>query len=169
MGKNLSDIPDHYIAPHHQHQGKINLNHRFGIVCARFNQRITKALLTGALTAFSDQGFSPDNIHTFWVPGAFEVPVVMNQQFPAFDAMIAIACIIKGDTPHFDFVCQGITQGIVLANQAHNKPGIFCVLTTNTNQQAEDRAQPNQSNKGYEAALGAMEMASLCHQSPAKI
>ena len=116
----------------------------------------------GALSSLTEHGVSTQNIRTFWVPGAFEIPVVMDTQFPSFDAMIAIACIIKGDTPHFDYVSSGITHGVNLAVSNHKKPGIFCVLTTNNETEAHARSKPNQrSNKGYEAGIAAIEMANL--------
>ena len=85
----------------------------------------------------------------------------MATKFPNYDAMIAIACVIQGDTPHFDYVCKGITEGVTLAINDHKKPGIFCVLTTNNQREAEERSKPDKTNKGYEAAISAIEMANL--------
>ena len=163
MGKNLNQLPDDFNIPKNSHMGDLNGEKlTIGIVCAKFNQQITGALLMGAMQGLTDNKVKESNITTVWVPGAFEVPTAMNILFPKVDCIIAIACIIKGGTPHFDYVCQGITHGINLANQAHKKPGIFCVLTTNTIKQAEERAKPNSSNnKGYEAALAAIEMGTL--------
>ena len=162
MGKNLNSTPSHYITPKTEISGNLNgSNLKIGIVCAKFNSLITKSLLTGAIKGLKDHQVIEKNITTFWVPGAFEIPVIVNQVLPKFDAVIAIACVIQGDTPHFDYVCDGITQGITLASHKHEKPGIFCVLTTNTQQEAEDRAKPDSSNKGYEAAISAIEMANL--------
>lgn len=163
MAKNLDQLPDRYVSPSHSHEGSLDgSGYRFGIVCARFNRLITASLLMGAVSGLTDHGVLASDVHTLWVPGAFEVPLAMTRSFDNYDAMIAIACVIQGDTPHFDYVCQGITQGIVSAINEHKKPGVFCVLTTKTVEQATDRARPHcSSNKGYEAALTAIEMVTL--------
>ena len=162
MGKNLSITPDHFIEPKNSiHGGLDGQQLNIGIVCAKFNQLITKSLLMGAINGLVDHNVNEKNIDTFWVPGAFEVPVVMATKFPNYDAMIAIACVIQGDTPHFDYVCKGITDGVTLAINDHKKPGIFCVLTTNNQREAEERSKPDKTNKGYEAAISAIEMANL--------
>lgn len=164
MGKNLNIEPSHYQKPNHSIEGSLDgstLN--IGIICAKFNQTITKSLLMGAINGLTKHGVQDDAITTHWVPGAFEVPVIADIIFPKYDAIIAIACVIQGDTPHFDYVCQGITSGITTAIHTHQRPGIFCVLTTNTVEEAEERSKPNSTNnKGYEAALTAIEMANLC-------
>ena len=159
MGKNLNTEPKIYKKPNNCIEGDLNgANFRIGIVCAKFNQAITKSLLMGAISGLTDHGVSEENIVTHFVPGAFEVPVVADKIFPNYDAVIAIACVIKGDTPHFDYVCDAITNGLTTAIHTHQKPGIFCVLTTNTVGQAEERAIPNSpDNKGYEAAIAAIE------------
>ncbi len=162
MGKNLSITPDNFIEPKKSiHGGLDGKQLTIGIVCAKFNQFITKSLLMGAIKGLVDHNVNEENIDTFWVPGAFEVPIVMATKFPNYDAMIAIACVIQGDTPHFDYVCKGITEGVTLAINDHKKPGIFCVLTTNNQREAEERSKPDKTNKGYEAAISAIEMANL--------
>ena len=163
MRINLNLDPDHYVAPKNLIQGNLNpMNFKVGIVCAKFNSLITKSLLMGAIQGLSEHGMTENQMATYFVPGAFEVPLLVDQIFPTVDAVIAIACVIKGDTPHFDYVCQGITSGLTTAIHTHQKPGIFCVLTTNTIEQAQERAQPNSvNNKGYEAAIGALEMLNI--------
>ena len=163
MAKNLTETPTHFIEPKKAHKGSMDgMRLKVGIVCAKFNGLITKSLLMGALQGLKEHNVGESNIDTFWVPGAFEVPVVMAKKFENYDVMIAIACVIKGDTPHFDYVCQGITEGITMAVNDHKKPGIFCVLTTNNQKEAELRSAPNStSNKGYEAAIAAIEMGNL--------
>ena len=159
MGKNLNKVPASYKAPKNCIEGDlIGMNLRVGIVCAKFNQAITKSLLMGAITGLTDHGVLENNIVTHFVPGAFEVPIIVDNIFPNYDAIIAIACVIRGDTPHFDYVCQGITTGLTSAIHTHQKPGIFCVLTTDTVEQAEVRSKENsKTNKGYEAAIAAIE------------
>ena len=103
MGTNLNQEPDHYIEPNQSIIGSLNgSNLSIGIVCARFNQAITKSLLMGAINGLTEYGVSEDSIFTHWVPGAFEVPLITDLILPKYDAVIAIACIIRGDTPHFD-------------------------------------------------------------------
>jgi 6,7-dimethyl-8-ribityllumazine synthase len=159
MGKNLNTVPNHFIEPKNSIQHNLDGSKlTIGIVTAEFNQAITKSLFMGAMQGLTEHGVLENNIISTWVPGAFEVPVVANKLFKKVDAVIAIACVIQGDTPHFDYVCNGITQGLNLAIQSNEKPGIFCVLTTNTVAQAEERAIPNaKSNKGYEAAITAIQ------------
>ena len=163
MGKNLNTEPDFYIPPKNYIEGDlVGMNLRVGIVCAKFNQAITKSLLMGTISGLTNHGVLENNIITHFVPGAFEVPVVVDKIFPNFDVIVAIACVIRGDTPHFDYVCQGITNGITSAIHAHQKPGIFCVLTTDTVEQAEVRSKENsKTNKGYEAAVAAIETCSV--------
>ena len=163
MADNITGNPAGYIPPIHSIEGSLDgTNQRIGIICAKFNERITKSLLMGAISGLTAHGVNEDNVTTHWVPGAFEIPIVADTIFPTYDAVIAIACVIKGDTPHFDYVCDAITQGMTLANANHKKPGIFCVLTTHTKDQADARSKPNCTrNKGYEAALTALEMITL--------
>jgi len=163
MGKNLNIEPDTYTPPKNLIEADLNgANFRVGIVCAKFNQTITKSLLMGTLSGLTDHYVNENNIDTYFVPGAFEVPVVVDKIFPKYDVVIAIACVIRGGTPHFDYVCNGITSGITTAIHNHQKPCIFCVLTTDNEEQAHDRSKPNsKENKGYEAALAAIETANI--------
>jgi 6,7-dimethyl-8-ribityllumazine synthase len=158
---NQTGTPDHFEYPRNHTTGSLDGRLlRIGIVCARFNEFITKSLLMGAISGLSDHHVSDANHHTYWVPGAFEIPLMMSHIMPTYDAVIALACVIKGDTAHFDYVCDAVTQGVLQVSLQHQKPGIFGVLTTDTVDQALERARPHSpSNKGYEAALTAIEMA----------
>ncbi|WP_040279065.1 6,7-dimethyl-8-ribityllumazine synthase [Psychroserpens damuponensis] len=135
---------------------------RFGIVVSEWNDTITNGLLKGAIDALEDCGALPENIITWSVPGSFELiygsKKMIEQQV---DAVIAIGCVIQGETKHFDFVCEGVTQGIKDLNIATNTPVIFCVLTDNTMQQSIDRSGGKHGNKGTEAGIAAIKMATL--------
>lgn len=137
---------------------------RFGIVVSEWNPTITEGLLKGALGALLDCGVEESNIKTIHVPGSFELifgAKKMQQQH--VDAVIAIGSVIKGETQHFDFVCDGVTQGIKDLNVLHEVPVIFCVLTDNNLQQSIDRSGGAHGNKGVEAAITAIKMAHLSH------
>ena len=137
---------------------------RFGIVVSEWNPTITKGLLKGALDALLDCGVEESNIKTIHVPGSFELifgAKKMQQQH--VDAVIAIGSVIKGETQHFDFVCDGVTQGIKDLNVLHEVPVVFCVLTDNNLQQSIDRSGGAHGNKGVEAAITAIKMAHLSH------
>ena len=138
---------------------------RFGIVVSDWNQQITSSLLDGALHTLNDCGVSSSNIEVINVPGSFELiygSKIMQQQ--NFDAVIAIGCVIQGETKHFDYVCEGVTLGIKDLNILHDTPVIFCVLTDNTLQQSLDRSGGKHGNKGVEAAITALKMADLKHR-----
>ena len=135
---------------------------RFGIVVSEWNPQITEGLLKGALDALLDCGVEHFNIKTIHVPGSFELifgAKMMQQQH--VDAVIAIGSVIKGETQHFDFVCDGVTQGIKDLNVLNDVPVVFCVLTDNNLQQSIDRSGGNHGNKGVEAAITAIKMAYL--------
>ena len=135
---------------------------RFGIVVSKWNETITEGLYNGAFKALVDCGTLPDNIIRWDVPGSFELiygAKKMQQQY--VDAVIAIGSVIQGETKHFDFVCEGVTQGIKDLNILHDVPVIFCVLTDNTMQQAIERSGGRHGNKGTEAAIAAIKMAEL--------
>ncbi|MFK2819877.1 6,7-dimethyl-8-ribityllumazine synthase [Flavobacteriaceae sp. LMIT009] len=135
---------------------------RFGIVVSEWNETITEGLYKGAFDALVDCGTLPDNIIRWDVPGSFELiygAKKMQQQY--VDAVIAIGSVIQGETKHFDFVCEGVTQGIKDLNILYDVPVIFCVLTDNTMQQAIDRSGGKHGNKGTEAAIAAIKMAEL--------
>ena len=127
-----------------------------GIVVAAWNNHITDVLLKGAKDTLLGFGLSADQIHSLSVPGAFELPLGAQMLFQQqCDAVICLGCVIKGDTPHFDYVCQAATDGILQVGLSQNKPCIFGVITTNNEQQALDRADGKLGNKGAEAALSA--------------
>ena len=135
---------------------------RFGIVVSEWNDTITEGLYKGAYDALIDCGADTNNIVRWNVPGSFELVYgakKMQQQF--VDAVIAIGSVIQGETKHFDFVCEGVTQGIKDLNILHDVPVIFCVLTDNTMQQAIERSGGKHGNKGTEAAIAAIKMAQL--------
>ena len=135
---------------------------RFGIVVSEWNETITEGLYQGAFDALIDCGTLPNNIIRWDVPGSFELiygAKKMQQQY--VDAVIAIGSVIQGETKHFDFVCEGVTQGIKDLNILYDVPVIFCVLTDNTMQQAIDRSGGKHGNKGTEAAIAAIKMAEL--------
>ena len=137
---------------------------RFGIVVSEWNPDITEGLLKGALETFLDCGVQESNIKTIHVPGSFELiygAKKMQQQH--VDAVIAIGSVIKGETQHFDFVCDGVTQGIKDLNVLNEVPVVFCVLTDNNLQQSIDRSGGAHGNKGVEAAITAIKMAHLSH------
>lgn len=136
---------------------------RFGIVVSDWNNEITLALLEGAVRTLKQHGADNDNIVIKHVPGSFEL--TLGAQFLAeyddLDAVICLGCVIQGETPHFAYICQGVTQGITNLNMEYNLPVIFGVLTTTTHQQAFDRAGGKHGNKGDEAAVTAIKMAAL--------
>ena len=137
---------------------------RFGIVVSEWNPEITEGLFQGAFDALKDCGAINDNIVRWNVPGSFELIYGckrMTQSYDMLDAVIAIGNVIQGETKHFDFVCEGVTQGIKDLNVQGDTPVIFCVLTDNTKQQSIDRSGGIHGNKGTEAAIAAIQMAQL--------
>ena len=124
---------------------------RFGIVVSEWNSNITGALLEGAVKTLLKHGAKEENIHVQTVPGSFE-------KSNKFDAIIALGCVVRGDTPHFDYVCAGTTQGIAHLNATTDTPVIYGLITTNTMEQAEDRAGGKLGNKGDECAITAIKM-----------
>ena len=136
---------------------------RFGIVVAEWNQEITKNLHQGAIDTLIEHGAKNDHIISWEVPGSFELVYGCKKmiQTQNVDAIIAIGSVIQGETRHFDFVCNGVTQGIVELNLTYDIPVIFCVLTDNTKQQAINRSGGKFGNKGIECAVTAIKMASL--------
>ena len=134
---------------------------RIGIVSARFNDHIVTALRDGALRGLERVGVADDDITEYWVPGAFEVSLAAKAlaQTGKVDAIICLGTVIRGDTPHFEYVCEAATHGIQDAQMSTGVPVMFGVLTLNTEQQAIDRSGPGIDNKGDEAAIGAVEMA----------
>ena len=136
---------------------------RFGIVVSDWNKEVTWSLLEGAIITLKKHGATDKNIVVKHVPGTFEL--TLGAQFLAeyddLDAVICLGCVIQGETPHFTYICQGVTQGITQLNMEYNIPFIFGILTTLNQQQATDRAGGKYGNKGDEAAVTAIKMASL--------
>jgi len=141
---------------------------RLGIVVSRFNSFITERLLSGALDALARAGADEKKIEVVRVPGSFEIPVAAKRlaETGRYDALITLGCIIRGDTQHFDFISAEVTRGIQLAAVETGVPMAFGVLTTDTLEQAIDRAGAKSGNKGAEVALSAVEMATLLKQTP---
>ncbi len=133
---------------------------KFGIVVSEWNDHITGKLLDGAVETLLRQGALKKNILIKFVPGSFELIYGSRQMIRQFhtDAVLAIGCVVRGDTPHFDYVCQGVTQGIATLNSEGEAPVIYGLITTNTMEQAEDRAGGKHGNKGVEAAVTAIKM-----------
>ena len=140
---------------------------RFGIVVSEWNDKITEGLYSGAEAALLDCGALPANIIRWNVPGSFELVYGASRmlKFAEYDAIITIGCVIKGETMHFEFVCDGVTQGIKDLNVMGDVPVIFCLLTDNTEQQSIDRSGGLHGNKGTEAAIAAIKMADLRRQT----
>lgn len=133
----------------------------FGLVAARFNADITQRLAEGARRVLHERGVGDDDVHEHWVPGAFEIPVVLEHmaQSGRYDALIAIACVVRGETPHFDVVVDACARGCSDVARAHSIPVGFGVLTTDDWSQAEERVGGRHGHKGEEAALAALETA----------
>lgn len=140
---------------------------RFGIVVSEWNDHITEGLYEGAITALTDCGALHKNIIRWNVPGSFELVYASKKMIETQkpDVIITIGCVIKGETMHFEFVCEGVTQGIKDLNVLSDVPVIFCLLTDNTEQQSIDRSGGIHGNKGTEAAIAAIKMAYLRQQS----
>ncbi|EGV44418.1 6,7-dimethyl-8-ribityllumazine synthase [Bizionia argentinensis JUB59] len=137
-------------------------NFRFGIVVSEWNDTITEGLYNGALNALLDNDVAKENITRWNVPGSYELIFgCKKMQQQNVDAVIAIGSVIQGETKHFDFVCEGVAQGIKDLNILHDVPVIFCVLTDNNMQQSIDRSGGIHGNKGTEAAIAAIKMADL--------
>ncbi len=136
---------------------------RFGVVVAEWNFEVTSALAQGAVQTLEKHGAVEENILVKYVPGTFEL--TLGAQYFAemenVDAIILLGCVIQGETRHFDFICQGVTQGTTSLNMKYNKPFIFGVLTTDNQQQALDRSGGKLGNKGDEAAVTAIKMVAL--------
>ena len=136
---------------------------RFGIVVSEWNEQITEGLFQGAYSTLIDCGALPENIVRWKVPGSFELIFGARQMHEKLDvdAVIVMGCVIKGETMHFEFVCEGVTQGMKDLNLLYDVPTIFCVLTDNTLQQSIDRSGGKHGNKGIEAAVSALKMIEL--------
>lgn len=136
---------------------------RFGIVASRFNEFITSKLLDGAVDALKRHGASEDEIAVAWVPGAFEIPVIAKKMAESgkYDAVICLGTVIRGSTPHFDYIASEVSKGIAQVGMTTGVPTIFGVITTESIEQAIERAGTKAGNKGFGAAEAAIEMANL--------
>lgn len=136
---------------------------RVAVVVARFNELFTRQLLEGAVRTLRQHGVAPGQVDTLWVPGAFELPLAAKAcaETGRYDAVIALGCVIRGATPHFDYVCAQAAAGINRAGLDTGVPVAFGVITADTLEQAAERSGTKAGNKGAEAALAALEMASL--------
>ena len=136
---------------------------RFAIVVSRFNEEITEGLLRGAQEFFAERSIPSDAVKVFRVPGAFEIPLAAKRlgESGEFDAIVCLGCLIKGDTMHFEYIADATSHGIMRAAASTGLPMAFGVLTTDTWEQAEERAVDGQENKGWEAAAAAIEMAGM--------
>jgi len=136
---------------------------RFGIVVSRFNSFITERLLAASVDALERAGAASKDVDVVHVPGSFELPLTAKKLAATgrYDVLIAIGCVIRGETSHYDYVCSETARGLQLAQMDSGVPIMFCVLTCDTLEQAIDRAGLKGGNKGFEAGLGAIEMANL--------
>ncbi|MCQ4923677.1 6,7-dimethyl-8-ribityllumazine synthase [Tissierella carlieri] len=136
---------------------------KVGIVVCRFNEFIVSKLLGGALDGLKRHGVEDEYIEVAWVPGAFEIPLVAKKMANSnkYDAVICLGAVIRGSTPHFDYVCAEVSKGIASVTLSSEIPVIFGVLTTDSIEQAIERAGTKAGNKGYDAAVSAIEMANL--------
>ena len=141
---------------------------KFSIVVARFNEFITSKLLSGALDALKRHETPDENISVTWVPGAFEIPLVAKKLAASdnFDAIICLGAVIRGATTHYDYVCNEVSKGIAAVGLQSGVPTIFGIVTTENIQQAIERAGTKSGNKGFDAAVSAMEMANLLKTLP---
>jgi 6,7-dimethyl-8-ribityllumazine synthase len=136
---------------------------RFAIAASRFNQEITEKLLDGALETLVGKGVALEDIDIVWVPGAWELPMAVRRLLTSdrYSAIIAVGAVIRGDTPHFEYVAGECARGLASASAEFDAPVAFGVLTTDTDEQAQARAGGSMGNKGHEAAMSALEMADL--------
>ena len=141
---------------------------RFGIVVSRFNEAVTSRLLSGALEGLSQYGVQEDDIDIAWTPGSLEIPLVAKTMAKSgsYSAIICLGAVVRGETAHFDYVSSGVTQGVVKANLETEVPILFGVLTTNNLEQAMERSGTKLENKGFVAAMNAIEMANLLKKLP---
>ena len=139
---------------------------RFAVIASRFNQQIVEKLVDGALDALVRHGVSADDVDVVWVPGAWELPIAARRLLATerYDALVAVGAVIRGDTPHFDFVAGEASRGLQSASIEFDTPLGFGLLTCDDDAQAEARAGGAHGNKGWDAALAALEMADLFHR-----
>lgn len=134
---------------------------RIGVIASRFNDEIVSGLLDGALTCLARHGASDDAITVYRVPGAFEIPTLAATLIGSHDALVTLGCLLRGDTPHFEFISAQVTNDLSRVAVEARFPIAFGVITCNTREQAVERSSPGTANKGWEAALAAIEMANL--------
>ena len=149
------------------YEGKlISQGLKYGIIVGRFNEFIGGKLLTGAIDGLKRHGVEASEIEIVWVPGAFEIPLVAKRMAKSkkYDAVICLGAVIRGATPHFDYVSSEVTKGVASVSLETEVPVVFGVLTTDTIEQAIERAGTKAGNKGYDAAVTAIEMANLLNQ-----
>lgn len=141
-------------------------NMRIGIVAARFNEFITSKLVAGAQDALRRHNVSEEDVDVAWVPGAFEIPLIASEMAKCgkYDAVICVGAVIRGSTSHYDYVCSEVSKGIAQVSLASNVPVMFGVLTTDTIEQAIERAGTKSGNKGFDCATGAIEMVNLLRE-----
>ena len=139
---------------------------KVGIVAARFNEFITSKLLGGAIDALTRENVKEDDVDIVWVPGAFEIPLVASRMAKSgkYDAIICLGAVIRGSTSHYDYVCAEVSKGIAQVSLNEGIPVMFGVLTTDTIEQAIERAGTKAGNKGFECGQGAIEMVNLLKQ-----
>ncbi|MCM1494755.1 MAG: 6,7-dimethyl-8-ribityllumazine synthase [Bacteroides sp.] len=139
---------------------------KVGIVAARFNEFITSKLLSGAVDGLVRHGVKEEDITTAWVPGAFEIPLIAGKMAKSgkYDAIICVGAVIRGATSHYDYVCNEVSKGIAQVALQSDIPVLFGVVTTDTIEQAIERAGTKAGNKGYDCALSAVEMVNLIQQ-----
>jgi len=148
-------------------EGNFNVGKvRIAVIAARWNAEITDGLVAGAVRAFARHGIEGDALEVFRVPGAFELPLASQRaaRTGRFDAIVSLGCVIRGDTPHFDYVCSETTRGIGQVALNENLPVAFGLLTTDNLQQSLDRSGDNNENKGEEAALTIIELLTVFKQ-----
>ena len=139
---------------------------KVGIVAARFNEFITSKLVGGALGGLKRENVKDEDIDVAWVPGAFEIPLIASKMAKSrkYDAIICVGAVIRGSTSHYDYVCSEVSKGIAQVSLANDLPVMFGVLTTDTIEQAIERAGTKAGNKGFECAQGAIEMVNLIRE-----
>ncbi len=149
------------------YEGKVvSENIKIGIVAARFNEFITSKLLSGAIDGLERHNVSNDDIEVAWVPGAFEIPLIASKMAKSgkYDAIICLGAVIRGSTTHYDYVCSEVSKGIANVSLNSDIPVMFGVITTENIEQAIERAGTKAGNKGYDCALGAIEMVNLIRE-----
>ncbi len=148
-------------------EGKVvSDNIKIGIVAARFNEFIVSKLVSGAMDGLKRHGVDENAVDTAWVPGAFEIPLIAKKMAESgkYDAVICLGAVIRGSTSHYDYVCNEVSKGIAAVSMNSGLPVMFGILTTDNIEQAIERAGTKAGNKGYDCALGAIEMVNLIRE-----